>query len=111
MVKVMPTQNSVFGLQRAMRALMAGVLCVLAVLCAAGSARAQGADASSSDDWFSSIFSTYGVTIFLVTLLVGLLVFRKVRARKDAQELAAARSGGRASRSQSSLAARVTPPR
>src|SRR5713101_2832883 len=103
MVKVMPAQNSVFGLQRATRALMAGVLCVLAVLCAAGSARAQGADASSSDDWFSSILSTYWVTIFLVTLLVGLLVFRKVRAGKNPREVAAARPRGRTSRSQPTL--------
>src|SRR5713226_5036236 len=108
MVKVMPTQNSVFGLQRAMRALMAGVLCVLAVLCAAGSARAQGADASSSDDWFSSIFSTYGVTIFLVTLLVGLLVFRKVRAGKSPREVAAAKSRGRTSRSQHTFVTSTT---
>ena len=111
MVRVMPNQNSVFGLQRATRALFAGVLCVLTVLCAAGSARAQSANASSSDDWFSSIFSTYGITIFLVTLLVGLFVFKKVRARKDAQELAAARSGGRVPRSQVALAVPVTPPR
>ena len=90
MVRVMPNKNSVFGLQRAKRALRAAVLCVIAVLCAAGSAGAQNADASSSDDWFSSIFSTYGVVILLVTLLVGVLIFRRVRAKKDAKELAGA---------------------
>jgi HEAT repeat protein len=95
----MPNQNSVFGLQRAARALFAGALCVLSILCAAGTARAQSAD-SSSDDW--SIFSTYGVTIFLVLLLVGLFVFKKVRAGQNSRDLAVARSSGRTSRSQNS---------
>jgi HEAT repeat protein len=96
----MPNQNSVFGLHRAARALFAAVLCVLAVLCAAGTARAQSAD-SSSDDWGSSIFSTYGVTIFLVLLLVGLFVFKKVRAGQHSRSLIA-RPVVRTSRSQNS---------
>jgi HEAT repeat protein len=94
----MATQNSVFRLQGATRALFAGVLCLLTVMCAAGLARAQSADASSSDDWSSSIFSTYGVIIFLVLLLVGLFVFKKVRAGRKAQELAVAQSGASADR-------------
>ena len=93
----MPNKNSVFGLQRAARALFAGVLCVLAILCAAATARAQSAD-SSSDDWSSAI-STYSVTIFLVLLLVGLFVFKKVRAAKHARDLIA-RPIVRTSRSQ-----------
>src|SRR5258708_30598347 len=101
MVRVMPNQNSVFGLQRAARALFAGALCVLAILGAAGTARAQSAD-PSSDDWSSMIFSTYGVTIFLVLLLVGLFVFKKVRAGQNSRDLAVARSSGRKSRPQNS---------
>lgn len=97
----MPNKNSVFGLQRAARALFAGVVCVLAILCAAGNARAQSAD-SSSDEGFSAIFSTYGVAIFLVVLLVGFFVFKKVRSGQNAKELAIARSSGRTSRSQDS---------
>jgi HEAT repeat protein len=106
----MPNQNSVFGLQRAARALFAGVLCVLAILCAAATARAQGAD-SSSDDWSSTIFSTYGVAIFLVVLLVGFFVLKKVRAAQNAKELAASRSSGRTSRSQNTLATSSELPR
>ena len=94
----MPNQNSVFGLQRAARVLFAGGLCGLAILCAAGTACAQSAD-SSSDDWDSSIFSTYGVTIFLVLLLVGLVVFKKVRAAQHSRSLIA-RPVVRTSRSQ-----------
>ena len=84
----MPNKNSVFGLPRATRALFAGVLCLLAILSAAGTARAQSPD-SSSDDWSSTIFSTYGVTIFLVLLLVGLFVFKKVRAGQHSRDLIA----------------------
>src|SRR5437773_1049536 len=101
MVRVMPNENSVFGLQRAARSLFGGVLSMLAVLCAAGIARAQSAD-SSSDDWSSTIFSSYGVTIFLVLLLVGLFVFKKVRARQNASEHALASPRARTSRSQNS---------
>lgn len=71
---------------------MAGVLCVLAVLCAAGSARAQGADASSSDDWFSSIFSTYGITIILVLLLVGLILLKRRSTAKELREFASSKA-------------------
>ena len=101
----MPNQNSVFGLQRAARALFAGIICLLAILCAAGTACAQSAD-SSSDNWGSSIFSTYGVTIFLVLLLTGLLVFKKVRAEQKAREIETARPIRKTSRSQN---ASVTP--
>src|SRR5258708_10775715 len=101
MVRVMPNKNSVFGLQRAARALLAGAVCVLAILGAAGNARAQSSD-PSSDDWSSMIFSTYGVTIFLVLLLVGLFVFKKVRAGQNSRDLAVARSSGRTSRPQNS---------
>ena len=106
----MPNKNSVFGLQRAARALFAGVLCVLAILCAAGTARAQSAD-SSSDDWSSTIFSTYGIAVFLVLLLVGLFVFKKVRAGQNSRELAVARSSGRTPRPQNSYVVQSELPR
>jgi HEAT repeat protein len=61
-------------------------------LCAAGSACAQSADASSSDDWFSSLFATYGVTIILALLLVGLIIFKRRSAMKEVLELAASRA-------------------
>jgi len=63
-------------------------------LFAAGTACAQNAD-SSSDDWSSTIFSSAGVTIFLVLLLVGLFVFRKVRATREVQDFADSRTPGR----------------
>jgi HEAT repeat protein len=110
MVRVMPNQNSVFGLQRSARALFAGVLCMLAILGAAGTARAQSAG-SSSDDWSSTIFSTYGVTIFLVLLLIGLFVFKKVRAGQNARAFAVARPIGRTSRSQNTLVTTTELPR
>ena len=106
----MPNKNSVFGLQRAARALFAGVLCVLAVLYAAGTARAQSAD-SSSDDWSSTIFSTYSVTVFLVLLLVGLFVFKKIRARQNSREFTTASASGKTSRAQDTYVTAAAPPR
>src|SRR2546421_2045875 len=41
--------------------------------------------AESSDDWTSSIFSAYGITIMLVLLLIGLFVYKRISARKQAQ--------------------------
>jgi HEAT repeat protein len=55
----------------------------------AGSANAAIQDASS-DDGSSWIFSTYGITIFLLVLLVGLVVYKKWRNKKEAAELEAA---------------------
>lgn len=107
MVKVVANQNSVFGLQRVTRPLLAGVLWVIVVLFAAGSAQAQGTDAAASDDWFSSIFSTFGVVVFLVTLLVGVLIIKRARAKKDAEELTSAKSRARTPDSQQTP---VTPP-
>lgn len=101
----MPTQKSSLWLQKAMRVICAGAGCLMAVFCAARSVRAQSPDGSQSDDWFSSIFSTYGITIALVLLLVGLLVFKKVRAAQNKKELAALKSARHSTRQESKVAA------
>ena len=41
--------------------------------------------AESSGDWTSSIFSFYGITTMLVLLLVGLIVYQRISARKKAK--------------------------
>jgi len=53
-----------------------------------GSANAAIQDASS-DDGSSWIFSTYGIMVFLLVLLVGLIVYKKWRNKKEAAELEA----------------------
>src|SRR5262245_30493961 len=92
MVKVMPTQNSHYWLQKATRVFCAGGGCLLAIVGRAIPVYAQAPDSSPSDDWLSSIFSTYGISIGLVGLLIGLLVFRKVRAAQRAKEIAELKS-------------------
>src|SRR4029077_15271259 len=80
MVKVMPNQKSVSVLPRSFMAAIGGVFLLLG---AAGIVRA---DDASSDDFFSTIFSTYGITLLLLLLLVGLIVFKKIRAKQEDAE-------------------------
>src|SRR2546427_928351 len=99
MVKVMPNQKSVTVLPRS---IMAAIGCASLLLGATGTVRA---DDASSDDLFSTIFSTYGITVMLLLVLVGLIVFKKIRARKEAAEFEAAKSPNRTSRSAANSAA------
>src|SRR3989442_13433553 len=94
MLKVMPNQKSVTVLPRS---IMAAIGCASLLLGATGTVRA---DDASSDDLFSTIFSTYGITIMLLLVLVGLFVFKKIRAKKEAAEFEAAKSPKRSSRSE-----------
>ncbi len=106
MVKVMPNQNSVSVLPRSV---VAAIGCAFLLLCAAGTVRA---DDVSDDGLFSSIFSTYGITIVLLLVLVGLVVFKKIWAKREDAEFEAAKSPKRASRSAAtSSAPTVTSPR
>ncbi|HVS21272.1 MAG TPA: HEAT repeat domain-containing protein [Pyrinomonadaceae bacterium] len=105
----MRTQNSTCGLLRSSQTLIAGVLCALAFLGATGLAHAQNADASSSDDWLSALFSTYGFTIILVLFLVGLMVY-KIRASKKTRDAAAAKTRARGQRSEKNYLAPVGTP-
>ena len=105
MVKVMPNQKSVTVLPRLIVVAIGGAFLLLG---AAGTVRA---DDASSDDLFSTIFSTYGITVVLLLLLVGLIVFKKIRAKQEAAEFEAARSPKRMSRSAAtSSAPTVTSP-
>lgn len=97
MVKVMPIQKSSFPLRTAPRALAAGVTSAFLLLSAATTAFAAGEDAPS-DGILSTVFSTYGITILLLLVLVGLVVFRKVRSAKEARELAQVKPHRRNSR-------------
>ncbi len=92
MVKVMPNQKSVTVLPRL---IVAAIGCASLLLCAAGTVRA---DDASSDDLFSTIFSTYGITVILLLVLVGLIVFKKIRAKKEAAEFESAKQQTRTSR-------------
>ena len=88
----MPNQKSVTVLPRS---IVAAIGCASLLLCAAGTVRA---DDASSDDLFSTIFSTYGITVVLLLVLVGLIVFKKIRAKKEAAEFESAKQQTRTSR-------------
>src|SRR5205809_1779009 len=92
MLKVMPNQKSVTVLPRS---IVAAIGCASLLLCAAGTVRA---DDESSDDLFSAIFSTYGITVILLLVLVGLIVCKKIRAKKEAAEFESANQQTRTSR-------------
>jgi HEAT repeat protein len=107
MVKVMPNQKSVTVLPRSIVAAIGGAFLFL---CAAATVRAD--DASADDDLFSTIFSTYGITVVLLLVLVGLFVFKKIRAKREAAEFEAAKSPKRTSRATAnSSTPTVTSPR
>jgi HEAT repeat protein len=98
MVKVMPIHNSVSPYRTAPRALVAALASAFLLLCTAGPAYAAAQEASD-DGLLSSIFSTYGITVILILMLAGLVVFKKVRAAREGRQMAKARSQGRNSRS------------
>ena len=94
----MSTQISNFPFRRSAPKIFSFAACCVAILATAVSANAAIQDAAS-DDWTSSIFSTYGITIFLLVLLVGLIVFKKWRNKKEAAEFEEIQPARRASAS------------
>jgi HEAT repeat protein len=98
MVKVMPIHNSVSAYRTAPRALVAALASAFLLLCAAGTAHAAAQEASD-DGLLSMVFSTYGITVILLLMLAGLVVYKKLRARQETSQMATTRSQGRNSRS------------
>src|SRR5438105_8131774 len=91
MVNVMPTENSTFDQQSARRKRIV-VIGALLFLCTARGVMAQSPDAAASDKGLSLIFSTYGITIVLILILIGLLAFKKIRAQKQIRDFVPTRS-------------------
>jgi HEAT repeat protein len=81
MVNVMPKQNPSSTLRQAPRATVAVLAAALLLLCASGTAHAAIQEAAADDSsWFSS---PYTLTVALVLVLVGLIIYKK---RKDSGE-------------------------
>lgn len=76
----MPTQNSASPFRTARRALLAALAPAFLLICNAGTVHA--ADEAASDGILSTIFSTYGIMIILVLVLVALIVFKKVNGAR-----------------------------
>ncbi len=76
----MPTQNPTLQLRQRARTVLYSAASVILILSASGTA--QAAMQEESEGWLSTIFSTYGITILLVLVLVALVVFNKWNAKK-----------------------------
>ena len=76
----MPIQTSVSPFRTARRALLAALAPAFLLICSAGTVHA--ADEAASDGILSTIFSTYGIMIILVLVLVALIVFKKVNGAR-----------------------------
>ena len=91
MVKAMPTQYLTLRLRPVVSKII--VPLASAALILSGSMTAKAAmQAEPPEDWASSIFSIYGLTFMLVVLLVGLFVYKQIRAAKKGQEFVERRS-------------------
>jgi HEAT repeat protein len=80
MVIVMPIRDSIF---RRLRTPRVRVLAASSIMLLSLAVRAEAAiQQAASDDWFSTIFSTYSITVIFVLMFVGLLVFKLMKSRK-----------------------------
>ncbi len=102
MVKVMPNQNSTLILRQAPRSTFALLATAFLLLCASGTARAAIQEATSDDS--SWLFSPYTITIVLVLMLVGLIVYKKTHPSKEWVDVAEpVKAPGRTVRPESTL--------
>jgi len=92
----MPIQNASFHHRFVTRACLLGLGSAFLLVTSAGTARA--AEDAPSDGILSTVFSAYGIPIFLLVLLVGLIVYKKVHAAREARALQPVKQPARSSR-------------
>lgn len=85
----MPTQNSTLQFRQFARNLFFSATTAILVLSGSGTAHAAMQE-DSSDSWSSVIFSMYGITLMLIVLLVGLIIYKRYNAKKEDEEIRAA---------------------
>jgi HEAT repeat protein len=100
-VKAMPTQNPILRLRHLAPNFFFSAACAVLIMASSGTVQAaiQEEVSEASESWFSTIFSTYGITFMLIALLTGLVLYKRYNAKKEAEEIKSA--GGRGSRNQS----------
>ena len=94
----MPTQNPILRLRHLARNLLFSAACAILIMASSGTAQAA-IQEESSESWFSTLFSMYGITVMLIGLLATLILYKRYNAKKEAEEMMAA--GGRGRRNQS----------
>jgi HEAT repeat protein len=88
----MPTQTPTLPFRQLARNLFFSLASALLVFATSGTVHAAMQEEESSDGWFGSIFSTYGITIMLIGLLAALIFYKRYVAKKEAEEMRPARS-------------------
>src|SRR5436190_21853347 len=99
-VNAMPIQNPALRLRHLSRNLLFSATCAALILASSETVQAA-IQEESSDSWFSTIFSTYGITLMLIALLTGLVLYKRYNAKKETEEIKAAGSRGRRNQSES----------
>src|SRR4030095_4315373 len=85
-VNVMPTQNPTLRLNDVMRNFLFSAASAVLIIASSGTAQAA-IQEESSESWFSTIFSMYGITVMLIGLLAALILYKRYNAKKEAQEI------------------------
>ena len=82
----MPIQNPIMRLRHLMPNLLFSAAGAVVLMASSGTAQAA-IQEESSDGWFSTVFSTYGITVMLIALLTALILYKRYNAKKDAEEM------------------------
>jgi len=93
----MPTQNPTLRPRNVARNFLLSAASAALIIASSGTAQAA-IQEESSESWFSTIFSMYGITVMLIGLLAALILYKRYTAKKEAEEIMAGR--GRGSRNQ-----------
>jgi HEAT repeat protein len=102
----MPTQNPTLRLRHLARNFLFSAACAVLIIASSGTAQAA-IQEESSESWFSTIFSMYGITIMLIGLLAALILYKRYNAKKEADEIMTA--GGRGRKNQAEAKSRLAP--
>jgi HEAT repeat protein len=102
----MPTQNPNLQLRHLARNVLFGATCAVLIIASSGTVQAA-IQEESSDSWFSTIFSMYGITLMLIALLTALILYKRYNAKKEVEEVKAA--GARGNRNQSDSRSYLAP--
>jgi HEAT repeat protein len=90
----MPIQNPILRLRHLVPNLLFSAAGAVIIMASSGTVQAA-IQEEASEGWFSTVFSTYGITVMLIALLTALVLYKRYNAKKDAEEFKSASSRGR----------------
>src|SRR5262249_11687051 len=89
---LMPTKTPTLPFRQLARNLFFSGASALLVFAASGTVQAAMQEEESSDGIFGGMFSTYGITIMLIGLLVALILYKRHVSKKEVEEMQPART-------------------